>query len=85
MAQFKADQPLEERLTQIHVLKVAMYAGQVFFIVVALLNFYLETPFLGKREMSFLFVAVALIQFLITRYFIVPRMTKKAHETLPEN
>jgi len=84
MAQFKADQSLEERLQQIHVMKFAMYAGQVFFIGVALLNFYMERPFLGGREMSFLFVAVAVLQFFITRYFMVPRMTKKAHENLPK-
>lgn len=84
MAQFKAEQTLEERLAQIHIVKVAMYAGQVFFILIALLNFYLEKPFLGAREFSFLFAAVAIAQFGLTRYLIVPMMTKKAHQNLPE-
>lgn len=82
MAQFKADQTLEDRLTQVHIVKVAMYAGQAFFIVVALLNYYLETPFLGAREFSFLFVGVAILQFVITKFFVVPYMTKKAHKNL---
>jgi len=84
MAQFKANQSLEERLHMVHVMKIAMYAGQVFFIVIALLNFYMAKPFLGGRELSFLFVGVALIQFAITRFFIMPRMIKKAHENLPK-
>ena len=84
MAQFKAEQSLDERLQQIHIMKVAMYAGQVFFIAIALLNFYMESPFLGSRELSFLFVGVAVLQFFLTRYFILPRMTRKAHENLPD-
>ena len=84
MTKFKLDQSLEERLAAIHVMKVAMYAGQVFFIAVALLNFYLEKPFLGSRELSFLFVAIAILQFFITRYLIIPRMMKKAHENLSD-
>jgi len=84
MAQFKPDQTLEERLKQIHVMKVAMYAGQVFFVGVGLLNFYLAEPFLGARELSFLFVGVAILQFLFTRFFLIPSMTKKAHIDLPD-
>jgi len=84
VAQFKSDQTLDERLAQIHVMKVAMYAGQVFFVLVGLLNFYLDKPFLGARELSFLFVGVAILQFLITRFFLVPRMTKKAHQNFSD-
>jgi len=81
---FLPDQPLEQRLKQVHITKVAMYAGQVFFVIVALLNYYLPTPFLGGREISYLFVFIAIFQFLVTKFFLVPRLIKKAHENLPE-
>ncbi len=84
MAQFKPDQTLDERLKQIHVLKVAMYAGQIFFIVISLLNYYMAKPFLGARGISIIFAVIAILQFLITTLFLIPRMTKKAHENLPE-
>ena len=83
MSQFKPDQPLEERLKQIHVMRFAMYTGQVFFIAVGLLNYYLPNPFLGARSFSFLFVGIAILQFLILEFLILPRMTRKAHENLP--
>lgn len=84
MSQFKPDQPLEERLKQIHVLKFAMYSGQIFFILIALLNYYLPEPFLGARGISFLFAGVAIFQFLVMKLFILPSMTKKAHKNLPD-
>jgi len=83
MAQFKPDQPLEERLKQIHVMKVAMYAGQLFFITMALLNYYLPNPFLGERMISVPFAGVAILQFFILKFFLLPRMTRQAHENLP--
>ena len=82
---FLPDQPFEQRLKQVHVFKVAMYAGQLFFIVIALLNYYLPEPFLGMRGISIIFAVIAIVQFLITKLLIIPHMEKKAHRNLPED
>ena len=83
MAQFSPDQPLEERLRQIRIVEMAMYGGELLFLGLAILHITGIAKIFPMDLFAYAFGGIAVFQFLITKFIVIPSMTKKAHQDLP--
>ncbi len=83
MNRFKPDQPLEARLNSIRIMEIAMNVGQIIFIIIAMFNYYKPEALVGIKEVSYFFAGIAIFQFFLVKYRLVPKLTREAHENLP--
>ena len=86
MSRFNPDQPLEARLKQVRLTEKAMYLGQALFLMIAMTMIAGIGPFGAfGRTIGYIFGGIAIFQFFLTRFFIAPYLTRKAHENLPSD